>query len=124
MSLAIIVDTSRDHLHKLSLSGRLDTNTAPELEKQVDGMLDSGVEMLAFDLAELEYISSAGLRAIFRAKKAMEKQGGSVCMVHMQPQVEKVFDIVKALPEESMFKSWDEVDVYLDRIQRQMTEKE
>jgi anti-anti-sigma factor len=123
MSLAIIVDTSREHLHKLSLSGRLDTNTAPELEAQVDSMLDGDVEMLAFDLAELEYISSAGLRAIFRAKKAMEKKGGSVCMVHMQPQVAKVFDIVKALPEESMFKSWDEVDTYLDKIQKQMTDK-
>ena len=124
MSLQIIVDTSREHLHKVKLQGRLDTNTAPDLEKQLDSVLTAGAKMVAFDLAELDYISSAGLRCLFRAKKTMDKAGGAVCMVNMQPQVEKVFQIVKALPEGNMFKSWDEVDTYLDRIQREMTGKD
>ena len=53
---------------------------------------------LIFDLAKLEYISSAGLRTIFKTKKATAKSGGATFVVNPQPQVQKVFDIVKAMP--------------------------
>ena len=61
----------------LVLEGRLDTTTAPELEKEVKEGL-SGVEKLVFDLKELEYISSAGLRVLLSAQKTMNKQGNMV----------------------------------------------
>ena len=57
-----------------ALAGRLDTTTAPELEKELRGSL-AGVSELVLDFAGLEYISSAGLRVLLAAKKAMINQG-------------------------------------------------
>lgn len=59
----------------LSLEGRLDTVTAPELEAEIEALPD-GVESLTLDLKTLEYISSAGLRVLLRAQKAMSAKGG------------------------------------------------
>ena len=58
----------------LSLEGRLDTLTAPQLEAEVNGKLD-GVKTLIFDFQNLAYVSSAGLRILFMAQKVMSKQG-------------------------------------------------
>ena len=57
-----------------TLSGRLDTTTAPELELQLRDSLD-GVRELTLDLEQLEYISSAGLRVLLSTQKIMNKQG-------------------------------------------------
>ena len=56
------------------LSGRLDTNTAPELEKALNASLE-GVNALTIDMEKLEYISSAGLRVLLAAQKTMNRQG-------------------------------------------------
>ena len=58
----------------ISLAGRLDTTTAPQLDDELKGGLD-GVEKLEFDFTDLEYISSAGLRVLLSAQKIMNKQG-------------------------------------------------
>ena len=56
------------------LGGRLDTTTAPELESEIKSSLN-GVSKLAFDLKDLEYVSSAGLRVLLSAQKIMNAQG-------------------------------------------------
>ncbi len=61
----------------IALGGRLDTTTAPELETKLKASLD-GISFLTFDLKDLEYISSAGLRILLSAQKTMNKQGGMV----------------------------------------------
>lgn len=61
----------------LAPEGRLDTTTAPQLEAEVKDSLE-GVTALVLDLAALEYISSAGLRVVLSAQKAMNKQGSMV----------------------------------------------
>ncbi|MBO4913873.1 MAG: STAS domain-containing protein [Oscillospiraceae bacterium] len=58
----------------VSISGRLDTATAPELEAELKDSLE-GVTSLVLDLSELEYISSAGLRVLLGAQKTMNRQG-------------------------------------------------
>ena len=58
----------------VKLVGRLDTKTAPELSEMLKDELE-GVEELTFDLSELVYVSSAGLRVILSAQKIMNKQG-------------------------------------------------
>ena len=58
-----------------ALEGRLDTVTAPELEQAIQEVLP-GLTELELDFARLDYISSAGLRVLLAAQKAMNKQGG------------------------------------------------
>ena len=72
------------------------------------------------DLADLEYISSAGVRSIFKARKALAGHGGKVLVVNPQPQIQKVFDVVKAVPLEEIFTSVAEADAYLDAMQRKV----
>lgn len=73
------------------LSGRLDTTTSPELESFVVKELTDTQE-LVFDLAELEYISSAGLRVILNVQKLMNKKG-SFKLIHVSDVIEEIFEI-------------------------------
>ncbi|MBR4879416.1 MAG: STAS domain-containing protein [Clostridia bacterium] len=75
----------------LIVSGRLDTQTAPELENELDAVLP-GIKELAFDMTNLEYISSAGLRVILKAQKAMNVQG-SMKLTGVNDSIMEVFDI-------------------------------
>ena len=75
----------------LVVSGRLDTQTAPELEKELDEVL-SGLKELTFDMTNLEYVSSAGLRVILKAQKAMNAQG-SMKLTGVNDSIMEVFDI-------------------------------
>ena len=123
MSLKIITDP--DKPTTLALEGRLDTHTAPELEQALDRMLMSaGIRRLVFDLGELEYLSSAGVRCFVRARKILEPVGGKIAIVNPQPAVQKVLDIVKAIPAGGVFKSVAELDAYLDEMQRKVREGE
>ncbi len=75
----------------LTLAGRLDTASSPELEAVLDEVLPSATA-LVFDLAGLEFISSSGLRLVLRAQKAMGAQG-SMRLEHVCESVMEVFDI-------------------------------
>ena len=75
----------------LIVSGRLDTQTAPELENELDAVL-SGLKELIFDMTNLEYVSSAGLRVILKAQKAMNVQG-SMKLIGVNDSIMEVFDI-------------------------------
>jgi len=102
----------------VKLSGSLDTATAPELEKQLAPVLGGGVKDLVFDLAGLKFISSAGLRVFSSVRKTLKERGGQVSFVHMQPQIQEVFEIMKSLPGVAVFKDVAELDRYLAVRQR------
>jgi len=74
----------------LKISGRLDTQTAPELEKTMEDMEDC--KELILDMAELEYISSAGLRVILKAQKLMNTKG-EMKLTGVNESVMEVFEI-------------------------------
>lgn len=75
----------------MSLSGRLDTTTASDLEASLADVL-ANAKALVLDLAGLEYISSAGLRVILKAQKTMCVRNG-MKLVHVPEAVLEVFDI-------------------------------
>jgi anti-anti-sigma factor len=103
------------------LTGRLDTVTAPDLDARLATVLaDPAATAVVFDLAALEYISSAGIRSVVKARTALEGRGGSLGLLNLQPPVQKVFDIVKALPSNQIFGSSAELDAYLDMMQRRV----
>ena len=75
----------------LTLNGRLDTTTAPELENAIKENIN-GVTNLVMDFAGLEYLSSAGLRVILSAQKTMNKQGEMVIR-NVNETINEVFEI-------------------------------
>lgn len=75
----------------LAISGRLDTQTAPELEKELDN-LEEGCKELVLDMSELAYISSAGLRVILKAQKYMSAKG-EMKLIGVNESVMEVFEI-------------------------------
>jgi len=122
MSLKIALD-EQSPLLTMTLSGRLDSNTAPELDEVLNGVLtNTMITRLTFDLGQLVYLSSAGVRCFVRARKAIEPRGGNVVIVNPQPAVRKVLDIVKAIPPGGVFESVAELDAYLDHMQRKVRE--
>ena len=123
MALSITTDDPQHSTKRVRLQGRLDSDTAPALNQRLDTMLQGDIQRIIFDLQDLSYISSAGLRSIFKAKKALAAVHGKVLLVHPQPQVRKVFDIINALPSLSVFASYEEMDDYLAHIQHQEMNK-
>lgn len=75
----------------LAVGGRLDTQTAPELEKELDAVLPDCKD-LVFEMDNLDYVSSAGLRVILKAQKAMNTQG-SMKLTGVNDSIMEVFDI-------------------------------
>ena len=75
----------------IALQGRLDTATAPELEKELQASL-GGADELTLDFSALEYISSAGLRVLLSAHKEMSKKGG-MKVKHANEIVKEVFEV-------------------------------
>ena len=102
----------------VKLTGSLDTATAPELERQLAPVLSGTAKDLVFDLAQLKFISSAGLRIFSMARKQLKERGGQASFVNMQPQIQEVFEIMKSLPGVAVFKDVAELDRYLARRQR------
>lgn len=75
----------------LALIGRLDTTTAPQLENEIKENLN-GITKLNFDFEKLEYVSSAGLRVLLAAQKAMNKQGKMI-IKNVCDEIQEVFEI-------------------------------
>ena len=75
----------------ITLAGRLDTTTAPQLEEEIKQNL-AGVEKLILDFTDLEYLSSAGLRVLLGAQKAMNKQGRMI-LKNVAEGVMEVFEM-------------------------------
>ncbi len=75
----------------VSLEGRLDTTSAPELEKALSGSLD-GVAELVIDMSALDFLSSAGLRVLLGAQKRMNKQGG-MKVTHVNETIMEIFEV-------------------------------
>ncbi len=76
----------------VTLDGRLDTNSAPQLENELKGSLTGDVKILTFDFGGIAYISSAGLRVILSAQKVMNKQGEMV-VKNVSDSVMEVFEM-------------------------------
>jgi anti-anti-sigma factor len=124
MSLNIKITAAQGAAKRVILNGRLDTITAPNLEAELDQLVSEAIQLIIFDMTDLEYISSAGLRVVFKATKAMKAKGGKAGILKMQPQIKKVFDIIKALPDVPIFKNDAEMDEYLTYMQKKVVDGE
>jgi len=122
MNLEIHINNLQPMRTTVALGGKLDAMSYLDFDKRVDPVIAQIPRggTLVLDLAALDYISSAGLRSVFRARKAMKAHGGQSLVVNTQPQVRKVFDIVKAVPVNEIFSTVAELDAYLDQMQKKV----
>jgi anti-anti-sigma factor len=124
VALTIQVTESRPFSKTLHLEGKLNNDTVAQLDDELAAITNSSATVVVFDLASLTYVSSAGLRSIFRTQKAMAAKGGKALLVNPQPQIQKVLEIVRAGDLSSIFTSVQELDRYLDTMQRKVVEGE
>ena len=124
MSLNVRVQEGRSLTKTLVLEGRLDTESVGEFDKALEAVLASAVKVVVFDLAGLEYVTSAGLRSIFHAQKVMTARAGKAVLLNPTPQVKKVLEIVKVPELGVIFKDVRELDAYLDTMQKKVVEGE
>lgn len=122
MALTVRVTQDRSFSRTVHLNGRLDSETVALLDNELSNLANSPVDVVVFDLADLEYISSAGLRSIFGTRQALAARSGRIVLLNARPQVQKVFDIVKAADLAAVFTSVDELDSYLDAMQRKVVD--
>lgn len=120
MALQIDINHKTDEFWEVSLTGSLDTDTATQLEKELAQIFVPDSKKLLFNMAGLEYVSSAGIRVIAVASKKMKENSGTIAMTGLQSQIKKIFEIVKALPNFGIFKDEAEADAYFDLMQKKV----
>ena len=86
-----VIKEADGNVLKVKVEGRVDTTTAPKFQQEIEDALD-GITELIFDLAKMEYISSAGLRVFLSVHKRMTKQG-SMLLKNVTETVMEIFDI-------------------------------
>lgn len=75
----------------ISLNGRLDTITSPQLEEEINNISLDEIEIIILDVKELEYISSAGLRLVLKLYKKMTAQGGQLKLINVNDMIMEIF---------------------------------
>lgn len=88
--MQIKTDVSNNKL-VITLSGRLDTITSPQLEEEIRHISLDEIEIIILDIKELEYISSAGLRLILKIHKKMSAKGGVLKLINVNEMISEVF---------------------------------
>lgn len=87
------VEQKNGKVMTLGLKGRLDGVSSKGAEQKILGLIDSGERRLVLDLAELDYISSIGLRVLMLTAKRLRTVDGKLVVCGLKPAIKKVFDI-------------------------------
>lgn len=124
MSLKINIEKKPGDVSVFTLNGSIDSDTYKELDDRVSPILNAGAKVVIFDMDGVEYVSSMGLNTVFKVQRTLDKTAGTFIMTNIQPQVKKVFEIVKALPSMKVFESIEEADTYLYKIQSEEKNKQ
>ena len=100
--------------------GSIDAHTYSVLDEKVDEVLQQHPDVIIFDMEFADYISSTGIRVLLKTKKALKETHGQMVFMNLQPQIQKVFEILKAIPTLKVFASIEELDSYLDTMQKRV----
>lgn len=87
-----IVKKQEGDVLNVKMEGRLDTNTSPEFQREVEPLLD-GISELALDFEKVDYISSAGLRVLLTFEQELEEQNKKMVLCHVNDIIRDVFDV-------------------------------
>ncbi|MFZ9010346.1 MAG: STAS domain-containing protein [Anaerohalosphaeraceae bacterium] len=122
MTLKITSSQTNAQTISFSLAGQLDSETATSLDQEIQKSLLDGIHIIILDLSSLKMITSAGVGVVMKAQTSLAKRGGELMMLNMQPQIKKVFEIVRLLPTLQVFDDTKEMDNYLIKIQQRIQE--
>jgi len=117
--MALVVKTKKqDSTCYVSAEGAINSDTAAYFYDTISDELDETVNVLVLNMSGVVHMSSMGLSMLAKLKKKVEILGGVFMITQLQPQIQKLLKVVKALPLLNVFKSTEEADAYLDRIQK------
>lgn len=122
MALKIKAIQTDTRTAQITVTGRLDSETVTAFDQEIQKFMASGARIFILDMASLEMITSAGVGVIMKTQTTLAKRAGELMMLNMQPQIKKVFEIVRLLPSLTVFESAGELDNYLIKIQQRMQE--
>lgn len=88
-----VLQDKRNGTAILALEGRLDSTTSGEFETRLLGVIESGETQLVLDFAKLDYISSAGLRVLLKAGKALKGKGGQMSFCSVKDYIREIFEM-------------------------------
>lgn len=124
MRLTVRTHQTRPGVITVTPQGRLDGETHDVLDRELARMLEEPVRVVVLDMHGVDFITSAGIGTIMKARTSLATKGAELALMNMQPQVRKVFEIIRALPTLGVFQDDRELDDYLGTIQRRMIGEE
>ncbi len=122
MGLTVILKQSTPSIITLLPSGKIDSDTSEILDREIARALTEPVKTLVIDMAGVSFITSAGIGVITKANVSTARKNVEFAMIHLQPQVKTVFEVIRLLPTMNVFESVEELDKYLGILQRKISE--
>jgi anti-anti-sigma factor len=124
MNLVIKENVKEPGVVFLSPVGQIDSDSSPVLEEKISSCLTESVKTLVVDFQEVDFITSAGVGIMTKAKALLDRNNGSFAMINLQPQIKKVFEIMRLVPTLNVFADIKELDEYLAKVQKRITDQE
>lgn len=124
MSLTVRIKQKDSGTVTIAPVGSLDSQTHRLLDAEINGIVTESIETLVLDMAGIDFITSSGVGTITKATAILNQRGADLAMINLQPQVEKVFEIMDLLPRLNVFENTEELDEYLGKVQRRITGEE
>ena len=123
MGLNIEIEHAKRGMVILSPAGSIDSQTCELLDRLIQKALKRSVTTLVLDMAGVDLITSRGIGLIARTKATLTQRGVDLAIMNLSPQIKKAFEIVCLLPTLNVFAHRAELDEYLGKVQRKMTEE-
>lgn len=124
MRMNIEANKDRPGFFTITPHGPIDSDTYLDFNDQITPLLQTSTKGIVLDLAHVDYISSAGLGVLFTMKKFLKQNGGELLFCNIKPPIQRLFEIVNALPKETLFRTPEEADAYLFRMMNKQKENE
>ncbi len=122
MNISVI--KKKDYVYIVELKGSIDNDTYQQLENELEEIINEKTKAVILDMGGVNYISSIGIRVVISAKKKLTENNATFAMTNLQPQIKKIFDIMKILPMFDIFNDMPEADKYIDQIIKEEIDKQ
>lgn len=120
MEFDINVVKKKDYVYTVELKGSLDSETTPQLDEELEKIIDKKTKAVVFNMSGVDYINSVGIRLIVTLKKTLEAQQASFVLTNLQPKIKKIFEIMRILTVIDVFDDVEVADKYIDQVVKEL----